>query len=101
MINSKDFTQEEINEYFLFGSPKVSHVIHEYNEAGEVPKSLKSHRPTKLTPDMLLHIHQCISHNAHTRLEQIGFKSIFPFEFTYNIIKICVKLFNLTKKLSN
>ena len=65
------FTQREIKEYFHFGSSKVSRVIHEYNETGEVPESLKSHPPTKLTPDMLLHIHQCISHNAHTTLEEI------------------------------
>lgn len=66
-----NFTIREIKFYFRYGSGKIDRVLKHFNQTGEIPQPLKQHPAYKLTKNVLIHIHQMISSNAHTTLQEM------------------------------
>ena len=66
-----NFTIREIKFYFRYGSGKIDRVLKHFNQTGEIPQLLKQHLAYKLTKNVLIHIHQLISSNAHTTLQEM------------------------------
>lgn len=70
-IKIHEYTTKKIKQDLKFGNTKISRIMKEYKETQIIPKLLQSHPPTKLTNDLLLHIHQCIAKDAHMTLKQM------------------------------
>lgn len=66
-----NFTIREIKFYFRFGSGKIDRILKHFNQTGEIPQPLKQHPAYKLTKNVLIHIHQLISSNAHITLQEM------------------------------